>query len=69
MSQRVCSPASSPTGSKPAFLELAVASAADTGECLVEWEDPSGAKMRIQLKGVAVPDLVALSYSFWEGRR
>jgi hypothetical protein len=64
-----CSPASSPTGSKPAFLELAVASAADTGECLVEWEDPTGAKMRIQLKGVQVPDLVALSRSFWEGQR
>ena len=64
-----CSPASSPTGGKPAFLELAVASAADVGECLVEWEDPTGAKMRIQLKGVQVPDLVALSRSFWEGRR
>jgi hypothetical protein len=64
-----CSPACSPTGSKPAFLELAVAPAADVGECLVEWEDPTGAKMRIQLKGVQVPDLVALSRSFWEGRR
>jgi hypothetical protein len=64
-----CSPASSPTGSEPAFLELAVPSAADTGECLVEWEDPTGAKMRIQLKGVQVPDLIALSRSFWEGQR
>ena len=65
----VCSPASSPTESEPAFLELAVPSAADTGECLVEWEDPTGAKMRIQLKGAPVPDLVALSRSFWEGQR
>jgi len=64
-----CSPASSPRGSEPAFLELAVPSAAGTAECLVEWEDPTGAKMRIQLKGVQVPDLVALSRSFWEGQR
>jgi hypothetical protein len=35
----------------------------------VEWEDPTGAKMRIQLKGVQVPDVVALSRSFWEGQR
>ena len=63
-----CSPASSPTGSEPAFLKLAVPSATGTGECLVEWEDPTGAKMRIQLKGVPVPDLVALSRSFWEGQ-
>jgi hypothetical protein len=66
---RACSPAPSPTGCKPAFLELAVSSAAGTGECLVEWEDPTGAKMRIQLKGVQVPDVVALSRSFWEGQR
>ena len=64
-----CSPASSPTGSKPAFLELAVPTAADTGECLVEWEAPTGAKMRIQLRGVQVPDLIALSRNFWEGQR
>jgi len=64
-----CSPASCPTGSEPAFLELAVPSAPGTAECLVEWEDPNGAKMRIQLKGVQVPDLVALSRSFWEGQR
>ena len=64
-----CSPAFSPTGNEPAFLELAVPSAAGMGECLVEWEDPTGAKMRIQLKGVQVPDLIALSCSFWEGQR
>jgi hypothetical protein len=28
-----------------------------------------GGKMRVHLKGVEVPDLVALSRSFWEGRR
>ena len=66
---RACSPTSSPTGSEAAFLELAVPSAAGRGECILEWEEPTGAKMRIQLKGVQVPDLVALSRSFWEGQR
>jgi hypothetical protein len=55
--------------SPPAFLEVAVPTRAATGECLLEWEDGCGAKMRVHLQGVAVPDLVALSRSFWEGRR
>jgi hypothetical protein len=54
---------------KPAFLELAIPSQAGAGECLLEWEDAAGAKMRLHLKGVEVPDLVALSRSFWEGLR
>jgi hypothetical protein len=56
---------------EPALLELAVGSLPDTGECrecLLEWEDARGATMRVQLKGVACPDLVALSRSFWEDR-
>jgi len=54
---------------KPAFLELAIPSPAGAGECLLEWEDAAGAKMRLHLRGVEVPDLVALSRSFWEGLR
>ena len=34
-------------------------------ECLVEFERAGGAKLCVHLKGVAVPDLVALSRSFW----
>jgi hypothetical protein len=49
--------------SVPAFLELAPA--ADRGECTVELEDASGAKMRVHLMGVPMPDLAALSRSFW----
>jgi hypothetical protein len=37
----------------------------DGPECLVELEDPRGAKMRIHLKGASAPDLAALSRSFW----
>lgn len=34
-------------------------------ECVLELESPDGAKMRVHLKGVPVPDLAALSRSFW----
>ena len=59
------------SGRQPAttFLELAAGSGPAGGPCLVEWEDASGAKMRVQIQGVAAADLVALSRSFWEGRR
>lgn len=55
--------------SKAPFLELPLPPPTGAGECLLEWEDTSGAKMRVHLKGVAVPDLVALTRSFWEGQR
>ena len=52
----------------PAFVELLSAVATPGGECLVELEAPSGARMRIQLRGAAsAPDLVARSHSFWRG--
>ena len=50
-------------GLAPAFLELAPPAGAC--ECTLEWENASGAKMRVHLKGVAMPDLAALSRSFW----
>jgi hypothetical protein len=59
----------SPTRSEATFLELAVSPPSGAGECILEWEDAGGGKMRLHLKGVAAPDLVALSRSFWEGRR
>jgi len=57
-----------------AFVEMApLAGAAEAvpprsggvPECLLEFERASGAKLRVHLKGVAVPDLAALSRSFW----
>jgi hypothetical protein len=53
-----------PTGAT--FLELPPPAWA-AGECTLELEEVGGAKMRVHLKGSAVPDLVALSRSFWEG--
>jgi len=53
----------------PKFLEL-VASPAGSGdfsECMVEFDDGRGAKMRVQLRGAHAPDLAALSRTFWDG--
>jgi hypothetical protein len=47
------------------FIELPASTLAGSGECVIEFESPDGAKMRIQLKGAATSDLVALSRSFW----
>lgn len=46
-----------------AFVELPAAPV--VGECRIEWENASGAKMRVELKG-SWPDLIALSRSFWD---
>ena len=57
--------------SLPAFLELLppvapgfVAVPAGPCQCTVKWQNAAGAKMRIELKGTAMPDLAALSRSF-----
>jgi len=47
------------------FLELAPPMSGGVCECILELEDPGGAKMRVHLKGVEAPDLAALSRSFW----
>jgi hypothetical protein len=51
-------------GSAP-FVELAPFTSAGCCECLLELENVGGAKMRIPLKGIAMPDLAALGQSFW----
>ena len=50
------------------FVELAPFPSVGNCECFLELENAGGAKMRIQLKGIAVPDLAALSQTFWNGR-
>ena len=47
------------------FLELPALVSDGVSECIVELEDPGGAKMRLHLKGGAVPDVAALARSFW----
>ena len=34
-------------------------------ECVVELEDAAGSRMRVHVKGHNLPDVLALSRSFW----
>jgi hypothetical protein len=52
--------------SEARFVELTPFLPSGTGECSLEWEDAGGAKMRVRLQGVGMPDLVALGRSFWD---
>jgi hypothetical protein len=69
LKERVESEASSSGSSErstpSSFVELVAPAIANICECLLELEDVAGAKMRIHLKGAEVPDLAALSRSFW----
>jgi hypothetical protein len=49
----------------PAFVEFV---AGGSPECVVELENARGKKMRIQLRGVAAPDLAELSRAFWRSK-
>ncbi len=55
-------------GSMATFVEIAPPASGSSRECILELEDPGGAKMRIHLKGVETPDLAALSRNFWSLR-
>lgn len=50
------------------FVELPVPLPRSMGECLIEWEDGEGSKMRMHLTGAETPDPAALSRSFWSDR-
>ena len=50
---------------RPAFVEIVPQPMAAVSECTLELEDRSGARMRVHLKGTAVPDITDLSESFW----
>jgi hypothetical protein len=47
------------------FVELPPSSLSIMSECVIEWEDATGSRMCVQLKGQTPPDLLALSRSFW----
>jgi hypothetical protein len=48
----------------PAFVELVPASRLSAAECVVEIDNRAGSRLRIHLKGAALPDLVDLARSF-----
>ena len=53
-----------PEGAVP-FVELVAPASGGFCQCTLELENPGGAKMRIQLRSAAMPDLAAISQSFW----
>ena len=56
--------------SSPAFIELISPPASSSNsECLIELEAPHGEKMRIHLKGTALPDLAAMGNMFWRNKQ
>ena len=55
------------TSVPPAFIELSPPSLSASGECVVEFQDGSGASIRVHLRGCDAPDLVELGRSFWRG--
>jgi hypothetical protein len=52
-------------GTPATFVELPSPVPISRG-CVLELESIAGAKMRVELKGVAMPDLAALTRGFWD---
>jgi hypothetical protein len=53
---------------KPAFIELPAFPVAEP-ECNIEVEHPHGARMRIHVKGTALPDLASITRAFCGDKR
>jgi hypothetical protein len=49
----------------PAFVELLAARPTGLGPCIIDLEAPQGGRMRIEVSGVTVADLVTLTQSAW----
>jgi len=65
--RRVAIPRRIPSRSPgPAFVELIAPRPGSSPECRVELEGPRG-RMRVDFKGVATAELVALSRALWDG--
>ncbi len=65
--QRLASPPQRDTDlvARPHLASLAAHGGRRAHVAIVELEDPGGAKMRLHLKGGALPDVTALVRSFW----
>lgn len=53
---------------QPPFVSILTAPSTEVSEYRIEFESPSGAKMRIQVKGANTPDLAELSRLFLDHR-
>jgi hypothetical protein len=56
-------------GAPPSFIELRPPVSESASECVIELEARNGAKMRMQIKGMGMPDLNVLGSIFWRGAR
>jgi hypothetical protein len=54
---------------KPAFVELVAPRSAVLEGCVIEFESPSGGKMRIQWKGPVPPDWASLLRAWRDAER
>jgi hypothetical protein len=57
------------TESRPTFIELPHLAAAPLSECTIELDHPRGSRMRIHIKGTALPDIAALTRTFYGMKR
>jgi hypothetical protein len=57
------------TETRPTFIELRTVAATPVSECTIDLEHPQGRRMRIQVKGAALPDLETLTRTFWATKR
>jgi hypothetical protein len=53
----------------PTFIELPAFSSGGMPECNIEVEHPRGARMRIHVKGTALPDLASITRAFFGNKR
>ncbi len=61
--QAITAPESRST--RPTFVELPSWTAPAVSECSIELEHPRGQRMRIHIRGAELPDLGALTRTFW----
>ncbi len=55
--------------SSPTFVELPAARPTGLGSCVIDLEAPRGGRMRIEVTGVTVADLVTLTQGAWRRAR
>ncbi len=55
--------------SGPVFVELPHIPGAPVSECSIEIEHPRGSRMRIHIKGTALPDITELTRTFYRMKR
>jgi hypothetical protein len=61
--------AGAPAVTAPTFVELPAPRPSGLGPCVIDLAAPHGRRMRIEVSGMTVADLVTLTHSAWGGNR